>query len=90
MAKSTIILEDEQILLIANEVVVEGALVVKAKGNGRIELLDMNGNSVVKINAGDIPRMSMIKRLELKSFTIILDEITLKTKDVEVVFFDAI
>ena len=84
MTKSNIILENEQVLLIAKEFVFEGVLAVKAISNGGVEFLDLNGNSVVKIVASRNLKVPATKRLELKSLTIKLDNITLTSEDVEV------
>lgn len=85
MTKSSIILENENILLIAKEVVIEGALVVKTNLNGSVELLDFDGNSIAKINCGGLPKVSILKKLELKSLVLKLDDITLTTENVELI-----
>lgn len=84
MIKNNVILENEEVMLSAKEFVVEGALVVKAKANGEVELLDINGSPVVKISVGRLPKTSAVKSLQLKSFTIELDHITLTSDDVEI------
>ena len=85
MAKSNIILENENILLISDEVIVEGLLVSKIKASGRIVLLDMKGNPVAKINARGVPKIGFNKKIAMKSLTINLMQITLRSEDVEII-----
>lgn len=86
MKKSNIILENEQILLIAIRFVFEGVLAVKAISNGEIEILNLEGNPVIKIVESRNLKVPAVKKLELKSFKIKLDQITLTSEDVEVLF----
>ena len=83
MIKSSIILENHNVLLKAREVIVEGILVLKAKANGGVVVLDALGKPVITIIADGGPKIHAKNMIKLKSFTIILDQIILKSEDVE-------